>query len=408
MSENAMPDDSSVHAYVGRVCFKNGPPHRVGLELEWLIGARADPSLPVSLDTLTTVACAAEPLPGGSRLTLEPGGQLELSSRVADDLSGCWRDLCRDTTHLRAILTDHGLSSLPVALDPLRSPRRLLRTARYDAMQDHFDRRGDAGLVMMTQTASVQVNLDAGADSPDVARRWSLLHGIGPAMVAAFANSPLHRGRPTGWKSTRQRVLLTLEPTRAAPPVGPDPVTAWAEYALDAPVMACRRPGRWIASPGFTFREWVAGVPGLPAPTEDDLAYHLTTLFPPVRPRGWWEVRYLDAQPLDWWPVPLAVLTALADDPRAADTARDLTDSCPLDWAAAARQGLADPELHRLALRLFEAALLALPRLAAEPALISLVTDYVERYVARGRCPADDVLDEDRSCAAALSSAESR
>lgn len=392
MSENELPDDTSVHAHVGRICFKTGPPHRVGLELEWLLAPTADPRHPVPPDVLDEVVRTAPPLPGGSRLTCEPGGQLELSSRVADDLSSCWRDLERDTGRLNSVLADHRLAALPVALDPHRLPRRMLRTPRYDAMQDYYDRRGDAGMIMMTGTSSVQVNLDQGADIADSARRWSLLHALGPVLVAAFANSPVHRGRVTGWKSTRQRVLLSMEPSRMARPAGVDPATAWAEFALAAPVMMCRRPGGWLASPGFTFREWVAGVPGLPAPTEDDLDYHLTTLFPPVRPRGWWEVRYLDAQPLRWWPVPLAVLTALVDDPVAADAAREATDRS-FGWRAAARTGLADGELRRVAVRCFEAALLALPRLRAEPALIALVTDFVERFVVRGRCPADDFLD---------------
>jgi glutamate--cysteine ligase len=282
---------------------------------------------------------------------------------------------------------------MPVALDPVRPPRRLLRTPRYDAMQDYFDRRGEAGLTMMTGTAAVQVNLDAGADAVDVARRWSLLHAVGPTLVAAFANSPMHLGRVTGWKSTRQRIVLAMDPTRRSAPRGPDPVTAWTEYALDAPVMMCRRQGDWLASPGFTFRDWVAGVAGFALPTEDDLAYHLTTLFPPVRPRGWLEVRYVDAQPRQWWPVPPAVLSALVADPIAADTVREATAVAPTSWEVAARQGLTDPALRRVAVRCFEAALSALPRLGVEPALITLVTDYLERFVTRGRCPADDFLD---------------
>ena len=393
MSENALLDDSSVHAYVGMICFKTGPPHHVGVELEWLLAPAADPRRHPPLSTLDDVVHDTAPLPGGSRITLEPGGQVELSSPVAGDLSRCWRDLERDTGRLHQVLAGQDLTVLPVALDPSRPPRRVLRTPRYDAMQDHFDRRGDAGQLMMTATAAVQVNLDAGADAIDVAQRWALLHALGPAMVASFANSPMHLGRVTGWKSTRQRVLMTMDPAMPSQPVGADPVWAWTEYALDAPVMMCRRPGRWRASPGFTFREWVAGVPGFAAPTEADLAYHLTTLFPPVRPRGWLEVRYLDAQPREWWPVPPAVLTALVQDPIAADAAREATAAGPTSWQVAARAGLTDPRLHRVAVSCFAAALAALPRLGVEPALTALVTDYLERFVARGRSPADDFLD---------------
>jgi glutamate--cysteine ligase len=70
----------------------------------------------------------------------------------------------------------------------------------------------ELGRIMMASTAAVQVNLDAGCDSADVARRWALLHTVGPPLSAAFANSPRHRGRLTGWKSTRQAVWLVASP----------------------------------------------------------------------------------------------------------------------------------------------------------------------------------------------------
>ena len=104
-------------------------------------------------------------------------------------------------------------------------------------------------------------------------------------------------------------------------------------------------------------------------------------------------MRYLDAQPGQWWPVPAAVLSALVQDPIAADAVREATAAGPQHWAEAARRGLSDPDLQRVAVRCFEAAVSALPRLGVEPALITLVTDYLERFVVRGRCPADDFLD---------------
>ena len=394
MSENRLHDDHSVHGYVGRVCFKKGPPQHVGLELEWLVASTSDPSRPVPLDTLTGLLGDAAAMPAGSRATLEPGGQVELSSPVANDLSSCWRNLVRDTARLDTLLSRRDLAVLTVAFEPERPPRRLVRSPRYDAMQAYFDGRGDPGLAMMASTAAAQVNLDAGADDSEIARRWALLNALGPTLVAAFANSPVHRGRPTGWQSTRQRVWLQLDPSRTTVPVGPDPTAAWADYALNAPVMLCRRPDGWLTSPGFTFREWLRGVAGLPPPTEDDLTYHLSTLFPPVRPRGWLEVRYVDAQPPGLWPVPLAVLTALLNNEVAAERAAEATQPVRHRWQDAARLGLADPGLARSALSCFEAALDALPLLGADPALLALVGRFTERYVARGRSPADDALDE--------------
>ena len=111
-----------------------------------------------------------------------------------------------------------------------------------------------------------------------------------------------------------------------------------------------------------------------------------------MRPRGWFEVRYLDAQPWDWWPVPMAVLTALLDDP--APPVRPPA-ACPGldDWAAAARDGLAAPGLHDAALACFDAALPALARQGEHPDLVALVAAFRDRYVALGRSPADDPLE---------------
>lgn len=395
-------DSLAVHRYVKRICFKKGPPHHVGAELEWLVARHGDPAAPVSLSRLQTLLGVGTG-PGGSSITWEPGGQLELSSPVAPDLTSCWEALRRDTSHVQGLLAQDNLELLGSGLDPQRPPARQVRSPRYDAMEAYFDQadaapgplRGRAGRLMMASTAALQVNLDAGADGADVTARWTLLHALGPVLVAAFANSPVHGGRLTGWKSTRQLVWQRLDPARTAPvPSGlGDPVTAWADYALDAPVMAVRRPGRWVPAPGCTFREWVsgaAGSAGTPPPTEDDLAYHLTTLFPPVRPRGWLEVRYLDAQAPGLWPVPLAVLTALVNDAAAAAVAREAVAPAEGRWEQAARSGLEDPVLASAATACFDAALAALPRMGAAEELVSLVARFARCYAARGRCPADD------------------
>jgi glutamate--cysteine ligase len=210
-------------------------------------------------------------------------------------------------------------------------------------------------------------------------------------LVAAFANSPLQLGRRTGLRSTRQAIWAGLDPGRTLPVLNgtADPAAAWAEYALDARVMLRRDPrGGWIADPGVTFREWLAQG----EPTVDDLNYHLSTLFPPVRPRGWLELRMIDALPEPYWPVPVAVAAALLDDPVAADVARAATEPVAERWAEAARNALTDPALALAARTCFAAAHAALLRQGAAD-LARLVADYADRYVERGRCPADDVID---------------
>ncbi len=381
----------SVHGVVRKICFKTGPPSLVGAELEWLVGRRDDPRAVVPLVELTALLRAAEPCPGGSRITLEPGGQVELSSVAAGDLPTLRTALSADVTHLRTVLLAAGLDVVPRASDPHRPPLRQLRAPRYDAMEAYFDRLPHRlGRVMMTGTASVQVNLDAGADHVDVARRWHLLHTVGPTLTAAFANSPGHRGPTRGWRSARQAVWWGLEPRRTHPPVGEDPVAAWADYALQAPVMTVRTAdGPWAVGAGFSFEDWAEGrVTGLRPPSEDDLVYHLGTLFPPVRPRGWFEVRYLDAQGPRWWPVPVAVLATLLDHPDSA-LADAVTEACePVagEWLLAARAGLTDQRLEKAARVVFE----QVGTRIADPGLRDLVAQFEDEYVAQGRCPAED------------------
>src|SRR5205085_588643 len=140
----------------------------------------------------------------------------------------------------------------------------------------------------------------------------------------------------------------------------------------------------------------------------DDLTYHLTTLFPPVRPRGHLELRMIDAQPGDdGWIVPLAVTVTLFEDPVAAAAAQRAVvplaepvsargPRSPL-WRSASRHGPANPELRQAALACFDAVQEALPRLGASPAIRTAVAEFAELRLARGRCPADDLIDAIRA-----------
>jgi glutamate--cysteine ligase len=443
--------DAEEHAH--GICFKTGPPGTVGVELEWLVYDGRDPALPVDPKRVTeALARLDQPgaLPGRGRLTTEPGGQVELSSAPASGLGGCVAAAHSDLAAVRRAIEPAGLSLAGHGLDPFRPPRRVLNLPRYAAMEEYFDRHGPWGRVMMCSTASVQVCVDAGHEQGGPAGfrwRWHLLHALGPVLVAAFANSPLRAGRPSGWKSTRQAVWFRLDPggrTRAPAnaepgplsigngwPEGGDPRAAWAAYVLDADVMCLRQPGspRWTAPTGLTFRDWLRGKAS-PLPTADDLSYHMSTLFPPVRPRGHLELRMIDAQPGDGWIVPTAVVSALVDDPAAAQAAMAAVEplwaapsaarpaarcsagggalrypghglpgsAYPLDggpedlWLRAARLGLADPQLAIAARECFAAAMGALTRLGAPAHVQQAVATFADGYVLRGRCPADDRL----------------
>lgn len=392
-----MLTEDDLHDYVNGTCFRTGPSGLVGAEAEWLVTAPALPDALVSPQRLRTLLAGAEP-PRGSAISYEPGGQLELSSVPQEGPARAHDALRVDIAHVSARLAGAGLRLRGVGLDPRRGPRDQSDHPRYTAMADYFDAEGfAAGHTMMCSTASLQVCLDVGVDAADAHRRWLRTHRIGPLLVAAFANSPLWRDQPTGWRSTRWAVWAAIDSSRTRPVSCRDPVQDWAGYALDARVMAIREPvGPWTVAPGLTLREWLAGA-GTRRPTRDDLAFHLSTLFPPVRPRGWLELRMVDALPDPWWAVALAVACALVDDPLAAATADAAADEflrgadpAPAHWLIAARDGLTDPGLRRYAQTCFPAAAAALTRMGAAE-LAALTHDYTERYVDRGRCPADDL-----------------
>ncbi|MFF3209577.1 ergothioneine biosynthesis glutamate--cysteine ligase EgtA [Streptomyces sp. NPDC002886] len=411
-----MPQDSltrlteaTAEELIHGICFKTGPPRLLGAELEWLVFDAEEPGRPVSHERLAAAHEAARALSLGSDVTVEPGGQLELSSPPATSLTGCVDGLQADLTAVRGALRDRGLVLRGLGQDPRRPLRRMLTSPRYEAMETYFDRTGPAGRAMMRASASVQVNVDAGHEEPGPlghGRRWRLSHLLGAVLVAAFANSPEHEGPYAGWRCARQGNWSDIDTRRSlAPPLEAEPRGAWTRQALDTEVMCVRtheEGAPWAVPRGLTFRDWLRSDGGHRPPTAADLDYHLTTLFPPVRPRGHLELRMIDAQPgEDGWLVPVAVVHALFDDPEAAETAyrvaKGLADSYgagpaprnPL-WRSAARDALSDPELRSAARACFRAALAALPRIGAGGHVLDTVGEFTERYVSRGRCPADD------------------
>lgn len=401
-------------AYVASVCFKHGPPTLAGVEIEWMLHRPGRPADPVDLDAVRAAlgphcpasldpASHAAPLPAGGTVTVEPGGQIEISSAPADSLEALLGALGADSAHLHGLLAEHGLRPHDRAADPVRPARRLLDLPRYAAMECVFDGVGPHGRSGMCSTAAVQVSLDAGP-AAGIADRWAVLHELGPVLLAAFANSPVQHGRRTGWKSSRQACWLSLDPARTAPPPtatpGTDPAAAWARRVVTTPLLCVRGTGTWSVPAGVTFADWVsgrarAGVLDRP-PTLADLDYHVSTLFPPVRPHGHLEVRYVDGQAGDDWALPAAVLLALTSSGPVVDRVRELCEPVRDEWVAAARHGLDHPVLAAAAAGLFPLACDVLaaadhPLTTGPGPLLARLREVTERRVLQGRCPADDI-----------------
>jgi glutamate--cysteine ligase len=395
---------TDAEGFIAKVCFKTGPPKRTGVELEWTVHHIDDPARPLhalalrralgphaphTLDPTSPLL----PLPGGSLVTVEPGGQVELSTPPAISLAELHRSTEADIATLIRLLAGHGLVLGASGIDPHRPPVPVIETPRYAAMAHAFDPRGPAGQIMMRCTAGLQICVDAG-EGAQVAARWRAVHAVGPALLAAFATARRHAGRDTGWASARMAAWLRIDPARTRPVWTADhpgsmstaaaAARAWATYALEAPLLCVRRPdGSWEAPPDVTFADWIGGALPDP-PTYDDLEYHLGTLFPPVRPRGYLEIRYLDTQPPDEWIAPAATLAALLADPATLDEAVDRAAPGIDRWVPAARRGLADPGVATAARRVLGLACERLSDTDLPAATRHRVRDIVRRRLAVG------------------------
>lgn len=380
--------------YIIERCLTDAPHGSAGLEVEAHCFDPADPHRRPGWAEIGDVLDSLPDLPGGSVVTVEPGGAVELSGPPCDGAVAAIDAMAADQTVLRSAFADAGLGLVQLGADPLRPTERVNPGERYAAMEQFFtaSHTGSAGAAMMTSTASVQLNLDAGRRS-GWADRVRLAHALGPTMVAISANSPLLAGEFSGWRSTRQRVWSRLDSARCGPVLGldgADPATDWARYALKAPVMLVHTPEAIPVTRYVPFADWADGRVRLGdrRAGSNDLDYHLTTLFPPVRPRGWLEIRYLDSVDDTVWPALVFTLATLLDDPAAADGAAEAVAPVATAWDVAARIGLADPRLHTAARSCVGLVVDRAPESLRDG--MNRLADMVER----GRCPADGVADE--------------
>lgn len=234
-------------------------------------------------------------LAGGGRITYEPGAQLEIGSPVFAAPAPLAHYLADIVGALRDAAATEGVQLLLTGVDPenpIDAVPLALADARYSRMTRYFDAIGPAGRRMMRQTASLQVSVELGERPLD---RWRLLNALAPYLVAAAANSRRYAGVDTGHASYRAHLWRTLDPSRTGLPWhAADPVGAYAEFA--------GRAGRILAG---------------------DTA-HLTTLFPEVRPRGYFEIRSMDAVEPDRVARLLALIHAIVYEPAASAAALEL------------------------------------------------------------------------------------
>jgi glutamate--cysteine ligase len=378
-------------AHVGARALTPSTLGAVGLELEFHLVDLRRPARRLPWEKITALIEAIPPLPEGSRVSVEPGGQIELSTPPGPGVAAAVLALRRDQRVLAQTVREAGVGLASIGSDLARPVRRVSPAGRYIAMERHFDALGcgPSGRAMMASTAALQVNVEAGPRS-GWSDRVNRIQRLGPVLVAMSACSPLLAGHASGWQSMRQQVWSGIDPERCRPlPATADPVGAWVSYVLSAPVMLVRNQRDGSADPvtgRVPYAAWAGGSGRLGrAPTLEDLDYHLSTLFPPLRPRGYLEIRYLDALPNRWWPALAALAVTLIDDEVAADRAAELCEPVADAWMPAARDGLRDPKLLAAARGCVDVAARRCP-----PELRPDVEAYAE-MVTRGRSPGDEL-----------------
>lgn len=269
----------------------------------------------------------------GGSLTFEPGGQLEYASAVHGAVDDVLRELCAVESLLRDSAESRGITLVARGVDPFNAASGAplqLTAERYARMARYFATIGPDGARMMRQTASLQVNI--GGIAP--LERWAVANAIAPWMVAMFANSSRYAGAETGCPSFRAETWRGVDPGRTGLFRGRDAVAEYTSFALDARAFLADD-----RAPCYVDLE-------APLVTEATLATHLTTLFPEVRPRGYLELRSLDALDDGGRRVAMAFVAGIVGDATAAGEALELVGEADESLLRrAGRRGMTDGTL---------------------------------------------------------------
>lgn len=351
----------------------------------------------------------------GANVSLEPGGQLELSGAPLQSIHETCDEVNSHLKDVKDIADRIGVKFIGLGAAPTWSHDEMpvMPKGRYKLMTDYMDRVGTMGKSMMYRTCTVQVNLDFGSEA-DMVQKLRVALALQPVATALFANSPFFDGKPNGHKSWRSRVWRDLDSARTGmlPFVFEDGMgfERWVDYALDVPMYFVYRDGKYVDALGQSFRDFLKGkLPALPGetPTLSDWADHLTTAFPEARIKKFMEMRGADGGPWRRLCALPAFWVGLMYDQSSLDAAWDLAKG----WDAETREALrvaasvdglqaqvGGINMHEIAgevLKISEAGLKA----RAKPGAGGMIPDETHflnalmESVESGKVPADELLD---------------
>ncbi len=280
----------------------------------------------------------------GANVSLEPGGQLELSGAPLENIHQTCDEVNHHLAEVKAVADHIGVKFIGLGAAPewTHEEMPLMPKGRYKLMDAYMQKVGTHGTQMMRRTCTVQVNLDFGSEA-DMVQKLRVALALQPVATALFANSPFFEGQPNGHKSWRSRIWRSLDDARTGtlPWVFEDGMgfERWVEWVLDVPMYFVYRDGKYIDALGMSFRDFLKGeLPALPGekPLLSDWADHLTTVFPEARIKQFIEMRGADGGPWRRLCALPALWVGLMYDQAALDAAWDLCKG----WSAEQREAL--------------------------------------------------------------------
>jgi glutamate--cysteine ligase len=349
---------------------------------------------------------------GGGAISLEPGGQFELSGAPVETVHQTCSELMAHLAQVKEVARPLGVGFLGLGMTPnwSRAEIPMMPKGRYRIMTAYMPQVGKRGLDMMYRTCTIQVNLDFG-DEADMVKKLRVSLALQPITTALFASSPFTEGKPNGFKSMRSEVWRDTDPNRTGllPFVFETGMgfERYVDYALDVPMYFVKRGDRYIDVAGQSFRDLMRGrLPGLPGEraTISDWANHVSTIFPEVRLKRYLEMRGADGGPWRRLPALPAYWVGLLYDDDSLAAAWELVKN----WTAAQRQRLRDEvprrgfaatiagqsvlDLAKATLALAQKGLARRRRLDAGGLDETRYLQPIQDFVARGITPADELL----------------
>ncbi|AUH62848.1 glutamate--cysteine ligase [Paracoccus zhejiangensis] len=353
---------------------------------------------------------------GLANVSLEPGGQLELSGAPLETIHQTCDEVNQHLAEVKSVADDMGAGFIGLGAAPIwrQDQMPMMPKGRYALMNDYMTRVGTLGRQMMFRTCTVQVNLDFASEA-DMVQKLRVALALQPVATALFANSPFLDDKPNGMKSWRSHIWQNLDDARTGmlPFAFEDGFgyEAWVDYVLDVPMYFVYRDGKYINALGQSFRDFMNGrLPALPGevPTLSDWADHMTTVFPEARVKKFIEMRGADGGPWRRLCALPAFWVGLTYDQGALDAAWDLVKGWDHETREGLRRGAAKSALqaevngirmHDLAREVVAIAEAGL-KSRARPGAGGLVPDEthflnaLRESIDSGKVPADELLEK--------------